>query len=441
MTPKQRLQLAKRLAMDGKASKIKRVFIAKAGGKFQPVGIPTMEDRIKQMLMKLVLEPEWEARFEINSYGFRPGYSAADAKWCIARQLQGGPKFFLDGDIEKCFDRIDHDFLLSQLNTIKSFHNQIKSWLKVGIMHTTLKESSEINEAGTLQGGVLSPLLMNIALHGMETAVGKEFGRNKIKFVRYADDFVVFAKTLDDVLKAKEIIINFLKPRGLNLSEKKTRIGHSMENKPGASGPVGLDFLGYHFRTKSCSIHRGVKSTRGVPQRFKFITHPSRDAVRKHKLNLKKILIDYKGAPIGRVVERLSSTIKGWTWYHSVTQSTRAFSRLDEWFWKVLWRWAKRRYRSANKTKQKCFSVKGWNFGYINEKEKAIILDRHDKTRVRKFVKVKLGASLYDGNLLYFANRLSYQEFKVFVEKAKLFLCSMRFCFCTNGYYRVTSCA
>lgn len=158
---------------------------------------------------------------------------------------------------------------------------------------------------------------MNIAFHGMETVVESKFGRNEIKLVRYADDFVVFAKTLDDTLKAKEIIIDFLKPRGLNLSEEKTRIGHSMENKPGTFGPVGLDFLGFHFRNKSCSIHRGVKNTRGVPQRFKLFTNPSRDAVKRHKYNLKKILIDSKGAPIGRVVGRLSSTIKGWTWYHS----------------------------------------------------------------------------------------------------------------------------
>ena len=98
-------------------------------------------------------------------------------------------------------------------------------------MHTTLEESSEINEAGTPQGGVLSPLLMNVALHGMKTAVENEFGRNKVKLVRYSDDFIVFAKTLDDILKVKEIIIDFLKPRGLNLSEEKTRIGHSIENK------------------------------------------------------------------------------------------------------------------------------------------------------------------------------------------------------------------
>ena len=428
LTPNQRLQLTKKLAMNGKASKIKRVFIPKSEGKLRPLSIPTMEDRAKQMLMKLVLEPEWEAKFEINSYGFRPGYSTADAKWCIARQLQGGPKFFLDADIEKCFDRIDHEYLLTQLNTTKRFHNQIKSWFKTGIMRKTSEESSEINKAGIPQGGVLSPLLMNIALHGMETAVENEFGRNKVKLVRYADDFVVFAKTLNDVLKAKDIITKFLKPIGLNLSEEKTRIGHSMENKPGTFGPVGLDFLGYHFRTKSCSIHRGVKNTRGVPQRFKLFTHPSREAVKRHKQNLKKILIDFKGAPIGRVVERLSSTIKGWTWYHSVTQSTRTFSRLDEWLWKALWRWAKRRYRSANNAKQKCFSVKGWNFGYINEKEKAITLDRHDKTRVRKFVKVKPGASFYDGNLLYFADRLSYHHPRIknlrFLLKKQNFSCA-----------------
>jgi len=119
-----------------------------------------------------------------------------------------------------------------------------------------------------------------------------------------------------------------------------------------------------------------------------------------------------KEPPLRRVFERLSSTIKGWTWYHSVIQSTRSFSRLDEWFWKVLWRWAKKRYHSINNARHKCFSVKGWNFGYINEKGKAIILDRHDETRVRKFVKVKPGASLYGGNLLYFAERLSYQHLR-----------------------------
>lgn len=178
-------------------------------------------------------------------------------------------------------------------------------------MHFSVEQSSEINELGTPQGGVISPLLMNIALHGMERHVSKEFGRDKIKVIRYADDFVIFAKTLEDVQKAKLLVSEFLKPVGLNLSDEKTRIGHSINHKIGTSGPIGLDFLSYNFRNKICSKHRGVKNTRGVTQNFKLITKPSLKAVARHKVALSRILIEFKGVPTGRVMERLSSCVKG----------------------------------------------------------------------------------------------------------------------------------
>lgn len=198
-------------------------------------------------------------------------------------------------------------------------------------MHTSKEESREVNDTGTPQGGVLSPLLMNIALHGLETYIMKNFGRNKIKVIRYADDFVIFGKSLKDVQETKRLVKEFLKPIGLRLSKEKTRIGHTMNNEPGTSGPIGLDFLSFNFRNITCSKHRGVKSTKGVKQNFRLTTKPSREAVATHKKAISRILVKYKSAPIGRVIERLSMRIKGWTWYHSITQSTKTFSKLDEW--------------------------------------------------------------------------------------------------------------
>lgn len=118
------------MTLNGKASTIKRVWIPKANGNLRSLGIPTMEDRAKQCLVKMALEPEWEARFEKNSYGFRPGHSTSDAKWVIARQLQGGPKYFLDADLKGCFDNISHEYLLEKLNISKMFKRQIRSLVK-----------------------------------------------------------------------------------------------------------------------------------------------------------------------------------------------------------------------------------------------------------------------------------------------------------------------
>jgi len=205
LTPKQRFALINKLLLSNKVKPTRRVWIPKPGTEEKrPLGIPTMHDRALQALIKLGLEPEWEARFEPNSYGFRPGRSCHDAIEAIFNAVKQKSKFVLDADISKCFDRINHDALLKKLNTYPTLRRQIRAWLKAGVMDgNKLFPTPE----GTPQGGVISPLLANIALHGMEELIrdlAPKFDmkrsnnvqmarRDKIKsvsLIRYADDFV-----------------------------------------------------------------------------------------------------------------------------------------------------------------------------------------------------------------------------------------------------------
>jgi len=193
--PAQRLVMAQQIHPNQwkrhKTRPVRRVWIPKPGkDTFRPLGIPVLLERAQQALVKSALEPEWEARFEGNSYGFRPGRSAHDAIVAIWNALRYKAKFVLDADISGCFDAINQEELLKKLKTFPQMRQIIKAWLKAGVIDNDVFTPTE---AGTPQGGVISPLLANIALHGMETAITEGMKYREIKpiLVRYADDFVI----------------------------------------------------------------------------------------------------------------------------------------------------------------------------------------------------------------------------------------------------------
>ena len=225
-----------------KAKPAKRVYIPKTSGKLRPLGIPVVQDRCLQAMIKNALEPAWEARFEGTSYGFRPGRSCHDAIekiYALARPNKT-KKWILDADIQGAFDAISHEYLLKTIGPVPG-RELIKQWLKAGYVD---QEVFHETAQGTPQGGVISPLLLNIALHGMETALDIKYNNRgeligKRAVVRYADDVVCFCETREDAKRAQSMLTEWLKERGLTLSQEKTRIVHLTE---------GFDFLGFNVR-------------------------------------------------------------------------------------------------------------------------------------------------------------------------------------------------
>ena len=417
LTPTERFALAKSMKLNGKAKKVRRVEIPKSNGKVRKLGIPTIEDRAKQALAHILLDPEWEAKFSNNSYGFRKGRTCHDAISDIYIQIGQKPNkcHVYDADIKGCFDNINHDFLLNRLNTYPKLRRQIRSWLKSGVQ-VGFNNSLDTYE-GTPQGGVISPLLANIALDyfdkKMDEIVEKETTMNgtgirkDFSYVRYADDFVLIKKESEKACigpikrmnrRIQGKVEEALKPIGLEISQEKTKWTKLNE---------GFDFLGFNVRTYKVGKYRANKSG------CKILIKPTKKAIQEHYRSLAETAQKLKNAPKIAIISGLNPIIRGWCQYYQKQVSARAFAKLDHMVHKLIMRILhyKCPKTGTKKIVEKYFEKKGdrnWCFGNLLW---------HRDTKIERHVKVRGDKSPYDGDTKYWGQRLS--KYNCLTEREK----------------------
>jgi RNA-directed DNA polymerase len=409
LKPTERLRMAATLSLQGKASPVRRVWIPKPGkAEKRPLGIPIMRDRALQALAKMALEPEWEAVFEPNSYGFRPGRGCHDAIEQVFIAMRG-EKYILEADIKGCFDNIAHEALLDKVND-PELRPLLKGWLKAGIMDQAVFQETQ---QGTPQGGVISPLLANIALHGLEEDTkealkliltraershhqGWERARRTLQVIRYADDFVVIHKELSVIKEAEKYIAEWVGKMGLQLKPEKTRIVHSLLRYEG--NEPGFNFLGFN-----CRQYR-----RAQDGKIKTLIKPEKDKLRRHLMGI-KASIRKRGTDFQEEVNRINAKIRGWTNYYRTCVAADTFKKADNVMYWQLSEWTKKSNPkgSIRRKMRKYFrAVKNRHWVFTTPEGKELL--RHDATRIVRHIKVQGSRSPFDGDWAYWATRVGH---------------------------------
>ena len=383
-----------------------RKYIPKKNGKKRALGIPTIKDRIYQEITRMILEPQAEANFEPISYGFRPKRGVFDAIGRIHNNIaKNNWCWVYEGDFRACFDNLSHEFILKK---IKGFplYNLVERFLKAGYVDNNVFNKTD---RGTPQGGLLSPLLANIALTGLEEYLNITYreqsytnknGEKKITYVttgkyrvvRYADDFVIFAKTREDIEKIPNILEPYLEERGLELAEEKTNITHTHD---------GFNFLGFN-----CRLYK-------TDEKYKCLIKPSKDSIKKTKEKINYIFEISKGDNVDTLIDRLNPVINGIGYFWRIVVAKKTFNHIDFHIWNKTKRFLKRLHphKSWKWIINKYFPL----YDDGKHHNKWILTGPNDKNRlnkmayipIRRWNMIKYNYSPYDASKKeYFKNRM-----------------------------------